>query len=177
MFRINYLEDTWDILDQLEDRACEALRAHELLYNFAAILRACYALAIEIPRLPESKAFLEKKSLRIAALFLKRALNDLRATWLLIERGYTSQAASVAASLWEHALTARSVAGNEPRAEQCCADRDGDLPWTPTALASMYAESVAKEGEQRTTQELLVYSFYHWLCRVKHPTMQSVTHD
>lgn len=51
-----------------------------------------------------------KKHLQLAAVFLKRTLIDLRATWLLLLNGYTPSTGSVAAALLEHALAAERLA-------------------------------------------------------------------
>jgi len=43
----------------------------------------------------------------------------------------------------------------------------------------LHAETRMKGAteEEHVTEELITYSFYRWLCRVKHPTLPSVTHD
>jgi hypothetical protein len=170
-------EELWDLLDEAEANAPRIL--YDLLYDYGGALRSCCALGVELPYLPESQAIKTKLSLRVAALFLKRVLNDLRGVWLLVARGYTSQAACVAASLWENSLVVTCVAGNEERANQCVSDDDGQIPWKPQVLAKIHAETRMKGAteEERVTEELITYSFYRWLCRVKHPTLPSVTHD
>jgi hypothetical protein len=98
-----HFETLWDKLNEAEGSASSVL--NDFLADFEAVCRSCYGLAIEVIFLPGAKEPIEKTlSLRVAALFLRRALNDLRGTWVLIARGYTSQAACVAASLWENSL-------------------------------------------------------------------------
>jgi hypothetical protein len=175
--KAKYPEELWDLLDEAEDKVPTIL--HEVLYDFAALFRAIYALGVKFPGLPEAKALERSLSLRVAALFLRRALNDLRAIWLLVSRGYPSQAACVASSLWENALVVACVAGHEDRAKLIVSTPDGEVPWKPAQLAKMYAEqdSAGLTDEQRVTNELILYSFYNWLCRMKHPTVPSATHD
>ena len=121
-----------------------------------------------------------------AALFLKRALNDLRGVWILTQTGYTSQAASVAAALFEHALAATCLTGSTSRVSELQANKSGDLPWGTQALSKMLArrweQEAREEGKPFDQDEYEkawreVYSGYKWLCKIKHPTLGSVAHD
>jgi hypothetical protein len=73
------------------------------LSPFTSTVRDCYETGVEVATLPAKGP--TKSHMLVAALFLKRSLNDFRATWVLLHLGYTSQAAAVAGSLYENALT------------------------------------------------------------------------
>lgn len=89
-----------------------------------------YECGIEVVTLPSG--IHNHIHLKMAALFLKRALSDLRGVWHLLSTGYTSQAGSLAAAL------------------------------TPGDFKARWNE---------------LYSAYEWLCKIKHPTLASVSHD
>jgi hypothetical protein len=87
-------------LNQLEEAAKTTVTKQ--LHAFESPFRDAYEAGVIIPVLRnEGTATID---VRPAALFFKRALNDLRGVWLLLTTGYRSQAASVAASLFESAL-------------------------------------------------------------------------
>lgn len=122
--------------------------------------------------------------IRVVAMFLKRVLNDLRAVWLLLVRGYTSQAASVAAALFENALVVSVVAGNEARAREV--KRVDGVPWSTLQLTKFQAKIAQRDAEAKgkpytpkECEELwqLTYYQYKWLCQLKHPTPQAAIHD
>ena len=156
----------------------------EVLSPFAEPMRLCYEAGIQAPTLPGTRH--NSEDLRIAALFLKKTLGDLRAVWLLTCMGYTSQAASVAASLYENALAVTSFAGDEAAAKKFSSSRLGDLPWGAKELAqrlgARWSSAAVTEGRSFTGAEREiawrnVYSQYKWLCKIKHPTLPSALHD
>lgn len=122
--------------------------------------------------------------MRVASLFLKRTLNDPRGTWVLLRSGYTSQAATVAASLWENSMVVACVAGHPDRAKRTTGHPEGDLPWTPKKAAQPLAADHVSPGlgrvpssdeyEQRWCEH---YGPYKWFCKIKHPTLKSTSHD
>lgn len=175
-------EELWDTLASLEISATNLHQ--ELLKPYCSALKKIYAAGIQAPTLNSSRS--NEPDLRCAALFLKRSLNDLRAAWLLISSGYTSQAASVAASLFENSLAATAIAGNLERADKLLGSATGKLPWSPMQLskfmAQIWKEDQVEEDKGFDQKEYekawrQVYSGYKWLCQIKHPTLPSVVHD
>ena len=135
------------------------------------------------PMVPTSKPM--DARLVTAAPFLKCALDDLRATWILIHRGYTAQAASVAASLFENALVAAVIAGSTDLANQAKKSKDGEIPWGAKELCQLDTKremAISKVYGKPYTQKMyedawtISYFHYKWLCQVKHPTWQAATH-
>ena len=93
-------DGAWARLNQLEETAETTITKQ--LHAFEAPFRDAYEAGVIVPVLRnKGRATID---VRPATLFFKRALNDLRGVWLLLTAGYTSQAASVAASLFESAL-------------------------------------------------------------------------
>ena len=172
----------WNSLSHMEASAAAHLLAK--LAAFEQPFRDCYEAGVQAPTLIGKRH--QASDMRVAALFLKRTLNDLRSVWVLTCFGYTSQAASVAASLYENALAATCIAGTPSRASAFLKEKSGELPWTPIQLSKTLAEQLRKEalkenqsfddGEyEKAWRE--VYSAYKWLCQIKHPTLPSATHD
>ena len=172
----------WDTCDRLETVASESLVAQ--LGAFHAPFRDCYEAGVQAPTLTDDReiAF----DMRLAALFLKRSLNDLRAVWVVTCMGYTSEAATIAAALYEHALAVEALAGSEARARELQESSSGDLPWSPLELAKTHAQlmreeavscgtSIPDDDYERLRRE--VYSAYKYLCKIKHPTLRSTSHD
>jgi len=90
----------WDALATLE--LSSAPKIAKALKPFSRPVTDCYECGVEVPTL--SGKHKNTADLRVAGLFLKRVLNDLRATWDLLLLGYTSQAGSVAAAAFENTL-------------------------------------------------------------------------
>ena len=84
----------------------------------------------------------------VAGLFMKRCLNELRAIWLLLNLGYTSEAAAVAAAIFEAALLVTCVAGDKSLAEKCLASRSTQMPG-PKELCKIYARGGRDPGRLR----------------------------
>lgn len=175
-------EGLWSALSEAELAALAALRGQ--LEPFNDPVRDCYEAGVQSQCLPGGRR--STNDLRVAALYLKRVLMDLRATWLLCMQGYTSQAASVAASLLENALASEVVSGDPDAAEQCMQDPTGGLPWSVrdmTRLRVSKRESAAELAGKPFTEEERVpagevtYFTYRWLCKMKHPTTPSLVHE
>jgi hypothetical protein len=137
------------LLDSLEPLACDA-----------------YEAAVEAPAIP-SKGTAARD--REAAVFLRRALVDFRATWTLLRSGYASPAAAVAASLWEHSLTVVALLSKE--GSDRSVPPSGDAPWSPLELAEFLRETPYDARPKNA------YAAYKWLCKIKHPTLRSGVHD
>jgi hypothetical protein len=172
----------WELLGDVE----HVVKGH-VLATFAewhAVIKACEEAGMLAPLVPSKNR--GAASLVAAGPFLKRALNDLRAVWLLIERGYSTQAASVAASLYENALTAAVLAGDDKLAEEAKKTKHAEIPWSPKQLAQLNARrelSIQEKSGSTPTGKAyedawtISYFHYKWLCQIKHPTWQAVYHD
>jgi len=115
---------------------------------------------------------------RLAALFLKRALNDLRGVWILLSKGYTSQAASIAASLYESSLATICLLQSSENIEALLADPHREIPWSITEMAKMVVRSEGRTaGPEFENAWRALYAHYVWLCQIKHSTPDSVAHD
>lgn len=168
-------DDAWDRLDCLEANAAKIVRGQ--FQKFECAFRDAYEAGIIVPVLRDEKRSL--LDVRCAALFLRRVLNDLRAVWVLLRTGYTSQAAAVAASLYENSLAVGCLAATESNIAKFLQSENGELPWSPMQMAKMTVESEGREVGTKDfeNQWRALYAHYVWLCQIKHPTRQSVIHD
>ena len=182
MTKISTVETIWPLLEDIERVVRDEVR--QSFIEWEAVVRACEEAGMLAPMVPSKNSGIPP--LVAAGPFLKRALNDLRAVWLLIERGYSTQAASVAASLYENALTAAVLAGDENRVIEASKTKYAEIPWSPKQLAQLNARREMamqeKAGHRTTPKEYedawtISYFNYKWLCQIKHPTWQAVYHD
>jgi hypothetical protein len=147
------------------------------LEPFEEAFRLSYEAGVIIPVLrANGRAIID---VRCGALFFKRVLNDLRGVHLLLHGGYTSQAAAVAASLYENALAAICLFASQSNVDALLKSDGGEIPWSPMQMAKMV---VGYEGKVQGSQEFenqwrALYAHYVWLCQCKHPTMQTMMHD
>jgi hypothetical protein len=120
-----------------------------------------------------------------AGPFLKCTLDDMRAMWLLVEVGYTAQAAAIAAALFENALTTAVVAESEALALQARKTKHAEIPWGAKELCQLDAKREMRLSEQLDKKKYqkvyednwtIAYFNYKWLCQIKHPTWQIATH-
>jgi len=168
-------DGAWARLNQLEDTAETTVTKQ--LRAFEAPFRDAYEAGVIVPVLRnKGRATVD---VRPAALFFKRVLNDLRGVWLLLTAGYTSQSASVAASLFESALATTCLLQSEDNIADFHADPHGEIPWSITKMAKMVVQG---EGKKPQTKEFenswrALYAHYSWLCQIKHSSRGSVMHD
>ena len=131
----------------------------KMLKPFHKPVTDCYECGVEVPTLSCKRE--KRLDIGVTGLFLKRILNDLRATWNLLLLGYTSQAGSVAAAAFENALIIDCVAGNISRAKKMLANKSGGSPWPVADLCKMYAcytiEEEIKTGKPISEQEKETY--------------------
>lgn len=177
-----YPEGLWKACDKMEMAV-----AHELRMKLSAFERPitdCYEAGVEVATIIGKRN--QEEDMRLAAMFLKRTLTDLRSVWLLVCFGYTSQAAAVCAALFEHALSVNCLAGRPENTKKLLKTTDGDLPWSPIELSKFVAlqakETAKSSGAAFTSRDYdliwrEVYSGYKFLCKIKHPTLRSVSHD
>ncbi|MCB9009213.1 MAG: hypothetical protein H6656_17955 [Ardenticatenaceae bacterium] len=170
----------WESLLPVEATAASILTEKFRVHENA--IRKCYELGVQAPSIPSNRHY--EADMQLAGLFLKRTLNDLRTVWMLTSAGYTSQAASVAASLFEHALTVVYIAGDSKRAEKLEAFKTGDLPWNVRTLSENLAKSYAESNSDKVVSDDdlydmtgMIYGVYKYLCKIKHPTLRSTGHD
>ena len=168
-------DGAWHRLDNLE--ATAKTRLEEQLEPFESAFRDTYEAGVIAPVLREDAPI--EADVRCAALHFKRVLNDLRSVWVLLQSGYTSQAASVAASLYENALATVCLTISGKNVQTYLKTDSGELPWTPMAMCKMVVEH---EGHTPSTKDYenqwrALYAHYVWLCQTKHPTLPSVIHD
>jgi len=168
-------DGAWLRLDNLETAAKKKLA--DQLRAFEAPFRDTYEAGIIAPVL-RAEAPIDA-DVRCAALHFKRVLNDLRSVWLLLRTGYASQAAAVAASLYENALATVCLTISPDNVQTYLKNDSGELPWKPMAMAKMAVEHKGKIPVARDYENgwRALYSQYVWLCQTKHPTMPSVLHD
>ena len=182
MKRENSPSGLWDACDRMETIASRSLAIQ--LDAFRAPFRDCYEAGVQAPTLTNDHEV--ASDMRLAALFLKRSLSDLRTVWIVACMGYTSESAAIAAALFEHALAVEALAGSEARARELQENSSGDLPWSPLKLAKIHAQLLREEAAicdknfadndyEKLWRE--VYSAYKYLCKIKHPTLRSTSHD
>ncbi len=178
---IETVESIWAQLPDLEAMSQATVDAS--LKGWEKLVIACLEAGMLAPIVPTSKPM--EARLVTAAPFLKCTLDDLRATWILIHRGYTAQAASVAASLFENALVAAVIAGSTDLANQAKKSKDGEIPWGAKELCQLDTKremAISKVNGKPYTHKMyedgwtISYFHYKWLCQVKHPTWQAATH-
>jgi hypothetical protein len=175
-------EGLWSALEAAELSALQLVTGQ--LKPFRSPVCDCYEAGVQSQCLPGERR--SAPDLRVAALYLKRVLMDLRATWLLCLRGYTAQAASVAASLYENALATEVIAGTAALASRCVEEQGKGLPWSVLRLTELRVakrEALAKQrgetytDEQRLSAGEITYFGYRWLCKMKHPTIPALLHE
>jgi hypothetical protein len=173
-------EPLWSELETIEGKAITAIAKQ--IAAFELPVRLCFEAGCLAPTLEGQRR--GTIDLSITGMFLKRVLTDLRTIWLLLVRGYTTQAGSLAATLFENALVVAVVAGNEARAKEI--QRADGIPWSTQELTKMQAAIWTKDaierGQPYTKKEQaeawqLTYFQYKWMCQLKHPSPQTVKHD
>jgi hypothetical protein len=168
----------WDRLDRIEHWGRR--RISRQLAEFENGFRLSYEAGIIAPALGHDG---KPKKFKHAALYLRRALNDLRAVWVLLSTGYTSQAATCAGSLFESSLACSCLL--RPEKIQAFEARltsatGNDFPWGPMEMTRMLcAEGGDLNNPDPEYQNAWrsLYARYVWLSQLRHSTFQSVVHD
>lgn len=166
----------WDALTEQESQAA-AVIGPELapLEPAVAMLHDLGARLIELPG-----EWPDDEHLLFAAGALKRALDDLRAAWLLLNQGYTAAAAAVIADLWEHGMAA-ACSARDPKIARAYLESDANRPGPSASNLSRrlveieLADEDASEEELRTAADTY-YGTYKWLCQWKHTTPRALFH-
>lgn len=178
----NSLNRIWPSCNEMEKVADKIIS--KLFSPYELAFKYLYEAGVQAPTLPSKR--IKEKDIIIASLFLKRSLNDFRSIWILIKYGYTAQAASVAATLFENALSVICISGNLINVERLLKSKGGDLPWKILQMVKILSEKIVDYYKEKNISmrdkeyELLwreIYSAYKWLCKIKHPTLKSATHE
>ena len=169
------VDGLWARMESIEANATVIISKH--LQDFAEPFKNAYEAGVIVPNL--KPAISPELNLQCSALFLKRALSDLRGVWVLLIRGYTSQAASVAASLHECALATICLAQSKQNVAKFLADPNGELPWQPIEMARMVVRDTGKVLSNKDYEDYwrALHAHYVWLCQIKHAAHSSVIHD
>ncbi len=179
--KIQAVDSLWSVLPDLESASRDGM--DRALLAWEKLIQRCIEAGALAPMVVASKP--TDVRLMAAAPFLKRTLDDLRAVWLLVQVGYSAQAASVAAALFENALTAAVIAESTTLAKQALNSKNLDIPWSAKDLCQLDAKREGRLAEQRgekpTAKEYedswsVSYLHYKWLCQIKHPTLQAAFH-
>ena len=171
------VDGSWEILGGLESGATSIILKQ--LHEFIAPMQEAYEAGVIAPMLkPVSQPSLD---LRCAALLLKRSLNDFRGVWILLIKGYTSQAASIAASLYESTLATICLTLSKQNIDTYLAEPSGEIPWSPMDMSKMVVRGTNKDNKPLSkefeNQWRALYAQYVWLCQIKHSAHASVIHD
>ncbi len=171
-------EGLWAKIAEAEVSAEKIISAQ--IKGWGDIVVRCLELGTEVTTLKgRSEA---GQDIVVSGLFLNKTLKDMRATWKLVQMGYTSQAASVAASLFENGLLCRITAGNTDLAEKALSsikNPEKEIPWGVMEMCRLSAltEKKSLEGDELRLRTVSDYAAYKWLCKIKHPTLISAMHD
>jgi hypothetical protein len=172
------VRDTYGWWQSLSDHEYFAgKRLASLLRELDVAFGACVEAGMEVPMLVKQ----DQGSIRlsICALYLKRMLNDVRSVWVMIRQGNTSQAGSIAASLFENALLIQCLAENEARAVKFSNAPSDDWPWKKRQMCNFVNQDEAEREKQKPDPKVADahYAHYSWLCGIKHATLSYARHD
>ncbi len=174
----NPVQGAWDRLERLEHFGARKLSPQ--LGEFEDAFRSSYEAAVIIPFLMKKD---DRDKFKLAMLYLRRALNDFRAVWVLLTGGYTAQASACSGSLFEASLASicllqkDSVHAFEAKLQS---PTGNDFPWGPMEMAKMACALMDGLTVPSTEYEECwrsLYARYVWLSQIRHSTFQSVTHE
>ena len=161
--------ELWKELDRVEQESREQQRPLlSRLEPAIAVLHdapnALTGLATGEPNAPH---------LIVAGEAIQRALDDLRALWLLLQSGYTVAASAVAADLWEHAMLATCTAGDEVLAAEFTKAEPIERP-EPGDLAGRAVQLLAVAGADAERMMLEFSVGYEWLRQLRHTNYTAI---
>lgn len=150
------------------------VQSAEKLHGYESAFRTRLEAGVLVPCLGTKAQ--NNKHLKLCGLFLKRVLNDLRCVWLSIQQGYTSQAATIGASLFESTHVVKLIAYKEERADLFDGiDLAEKLPWRVDEMCQELAKDEIAAGQWSISFDevwKLDYSKYRWFCEIKHTTLR-----
>jgi hypothetical protein len=172
------VQDAWDRMDRLEHFGTRKLSPQ--LSGVEEAFKLSYEAALIAPTLRKQE---DQGRFKHAALYFKRALNDLRAVWILLSNGYTAQASTCAGSLFESCLAAICLLEDDnvqKYESHIQSDTGNDFPWGAMKMAQMvcakgYDLSVPNSKYENSWRSL--YARYVWLSQIRHSTFQSIIHE
>ncbi len=177
------MEESLRLWANLREREAET---HEANTKWLAHVEPAIAVLHDLPNalatLPGFNS--ESERVKVAGACLQRALDDLRAMWILLNIGYTPAAAAACADLWEHAMLASCAALSDEVALQFSKDEPDDRSLSPAKLSQrlqeLFATAAPEEDppspDTRARFDESRYVVYKWLCQVKHPTARALRH-
>src|SRR5262249_7374663 len=105
---------------------------------------------------------------KVTTALLIRLGNDLRCASLLALRGYSSQAASLVASIYEVAYTIAYIGADESRAQAWIDHKDDTKPFLSAYQLTKKVVSALPELPDKATHVERRYGIYRQLCTAKH---------
>ncbi|MGQ3479148.1 hypothetical protein [Paenibacillus sp. TY11] len=129
-------------------------------------IMACEVISVAINILPTLNLRDVSSSLKATTSLLIKNVNDLRTMRILAAKGYSTQTATIASSLYESSYMLAYIAGDEELANQWIEHTDPRN--LPTGIKKFTEEALKKQVddyEQIARQE---YHKYHQLCMAKH---------
>jgi hypothetical protein len=177
--------ELWERADNHEILA--KIKIASSIKSFNILFKDIYEAGILVGTLRGEGLETAEKSLDklVSGLLLKQILTDLRVIWNLVSTGFTLQAATLAASHFEMSITLKYIIGNEESAKRFLLNDEGNLPWKIKDLCKLITnkeKNVIISQGKTYSQEMYemnwrsLYVDYIWLCKIKHPSMQSLLH-
>jgi hypothetical protein len=172
------VKGAWIRMERIEHFG--ALKLASALVEFEEAFEFSYEAGVIVPTLRKEN---QSSNFKHAALYLRRALNDFRAVWLMLARGYTSQASTCAGSLFEACLATICLLKPDKVKEFETWQKSAtgnDFPWGGMHMAKVVcADGRDLDDPSPDYQNLwrALYARYVWLSQIRHSTFQSVIHD
>lgn len=169
-----------ETLEQLEETAQAELSEilSKPLRSAAWLLEHAQQIVTFLPEGSPTKAVVVQLGL------LKQTLNSLRSTSLLLLRGYTSQAATVASGLFEIRLYSSHILNDDSRAKQFMEHTDRKrFVWRPSEMILSQAKRNLEQKGKQVSKEALdsaangMELSYQFLCGFKHSNPLMLSHS
>lgn len=158
-FQLRYIRLSQGDLDEtLNKTRAEMIPA---LTEQSRLIRNCGALIVGIAQATQSAVQLNTQSRLVCNHLLARLANDLLALHLLAQGAFAMQAMSLAAALYETALTIAAIGSDEDLAKRWIYHED-------TGRTILSIKQMAERAEARTGKHLGLYGIYSGLCIYKH---------
>src|SRR5688572_13578158 len=156
-----------------EDQDVEAAAASALAPQIGNHVRLCQRtfelISAVLEALPERKAVDTALAWRVGVGLLIKTSNDLRTVALLAARGYPVQAATVASSLYESAVTVAYIGQDDALAKEWVRHGQDDPLTSFRGVWPMTQAAVANLGlPDAGTRAEVLYRTYTQLCWAKH---------
>ncbi|MGE6577409.1 DUF5677 domain-containing protein [Paenibacillus xylanexedens] len=153
----------------------EVIAYNSLVDKLEPFIKVTDWLFSEAPKIVEVTVEKNVTTLKnVQHMFLKQSLNSLRAIVILVLRGYTSQAATIASSLYEIRLYSNYILDHQDRAEYFMKHSNSqDFVWRPKKMirseAQFNVNQMANKATLNVDDEIKsINSTYMFLCSLKH---------